>query len=176
MGVYERYDPQDREVSYIHGMIDGIIDRDFALSFAIQKSEDFIAFNESAAIEVQANWILSGHRGYSPLALTYFGNALHTRMDRFSPSHRNYKPWYGIIGSLGIGALFHLSQEVYIFDSTKQAATNEAQNAFINFIQGVQSLTGSELLWAAGINPFDITERKYKEVVTVTVSVAKERK
>ena len=84
--------------SYMHGMSDGggtvfwggeggnaVHDRIAA--------DNYIDSQVQTAQEAQANWIAQGHSGFSPLALSAFGNALHTTEDRLSPAHAGEQPW-----------------------------------------------------------------------------------
>jgi RHS repeat-associated protein len=85
--------PQDVEDSFVHGMSDGAHHQD--PTEARQVADSFIAKNESAAEQIQADWVASGQQGVAPNALTAFGNALHTVEDRTSPAHEGEQPWYG---------------------------------------------------------------------------------
>jgi len=85
--------PQDVEDSFVHGMRDGAHNQD--PTEARQEADSFIAKNEDAAEQIQADWVASGQQGVAPNALTAFGNTLHTVEDRTSPAHEGEQPWYG---------------------------------------------------------------------------------
>jgi hypothetical protein len=117
---------QDPSNAYMHGMSDG-----GGISFwggpggnaehdRIQ-ADEFIDSQVAKAQQAQADWVSSGHTGLSPLALTAFGNALHTVTDRTSPSHEGEqpwadKPWYSF------ATLSHFFREIYPSPSRRVSA------------------------------------------------------
>jgi RHS repeat-associated protein len=105
--------PQDPAASFVHGMRDGLTNQDPAVAQGL--GDEFIKQNEDRAKEIQAKWIASGNTGIAPAALTAFGNALHTIMDRTSPAHKGNQPWYGT-GSIRykVAALAHVNRELDI--------------------------------------------------------------
>ena len=87
---------QDPSNAYMHGMSDGsgqVFYGGGNEQHAWEQAENYIGDQIQAAQEAQANWIAQGHSGFSPLALSAFGNALHTTEDRLSPAHRGEQPW-----------------------------------------------------------------------------------
>jgi len=121
------HDPQDPEVSFVHGMSDGTHNQDRMQ--AQQEGDAFIAQNEQNAQEIQADWVASGHTGIAPAALTAFGNALHTIEDRTSPAHAGNQPWYG---TWTLSAVRHYRQERTINRDQLNASVAAARAAFIN--------------------------------------------
>jgi RHS repeat-associated protein len=83
---------QDPAKSFEHGMSDGTTNQDPMAAQTM--GDDFISQQVQAAQQAQADWAASGQTGISPVALTAFGNALHTATDRTSPSHRGNQPWH----------------------------------------------------------------------------------
>ena len=123
------HDPQDSEVSYVHGMSDGTHNQD--PSQAQQEGDAFIAQNEHDAQEIQAEWVAEGNTGIAPAALTAFGNALHTIEDRTSPAHVGNQPWYGTKGAKNkYRALQHVRREARINNAQMNASTAAARQAF----------------------------------------------
>ena len=123
-------DPQDPHVSYIHGMSDGTDANEInAIALAESLGDRFIDENLAAAVVAQRDWIASGHTGLCPKALTAFGNAAHTVMDRTSPAHRGYQRWSGV-GFLGIPGLVHFLRESWATRSERQGAEQQLQILF----------------------------------------------
>lgn len=115
------HDPQDPEDSFIHGMSDGVHNQDPMQ--AQQEGDDFISQNIQDAQIEQAGWEAAGHTGLSPLALTKFGNALHTVTDRISPAHAGNQPWMGTKGLKNKRlAAAHIAKELSIDSSHMDAA------------------------------------------------------
>ena len=83
---------QDPAGSFEHGMSDGTTNQDPMAAQTM--GDDFISQQVQAAQQAQADWAASGQTGISPMALTAFGNALHTATDRTSLSHRGNQPWH----------------------------------------------------------------------------------
>jgi RHS repeat-associated protein len=124
------HNPQDPEVSFVHGMSDGVHNQDPMQ--AQQEGDAFIDKNIQEAQDEQAAWAAAGHTGISPLALTKFGNALHTVTDRLSPAHRGNQPWMGTKGMKNKRlAAEHISQELTIDAQTKAAAQRATQALFL---------------------------------------------
>jgi len=122
-------DPQDPAASFVHGMSNGLTNQ--SPSEAEAEGDSFIADNEAKAQQLQADWMASGHEGISPAALTAFGNALHTVMDRTSPSHRGNQPWYGMNGRRNQArAARHFFGEVNMSNADRNAAVAAARAAF----------------------------------------------
>lgn len=135
------HDPQDPEVSYVHGMSDGTHNQDPAQ--AQQEGDAFIAQNEHDAQQIQAEWVAEGNAGIAPAALTAFGNALHTIEDRTSPAHVGNQPWYGTKGLKNkYRALQHVRREATINSSQMKASVATAQQAF-------RQTFGNEFEWLA---------------------------
>jgi RHS repeat-associated protein len=124
------HDPQDPEVSFVHGMSDGVHNQDPMQ--AQQEGDAFIAQNEQNAQQIQADWVAAGNTGIAPGALTAFGNALHTIEDRLSPAHAGNQPWYGTRGARNKArALRHVYQESTINQAQMNAALAAARAAFL---------------------------------------------
>jgi RHS repeat-associated protein len=88
---------QDPRNAFQHGMQDGsgnvggspaTMQQD-----AREQADNFISQQVATAQQAQADWEAQGNSGIAPLALTAFGNALHTTTDRTSPSHQGEQPW-----------------------------------------------------------------------------------
>jgi len=125
------HDPQDPEVSFVHGMSDGVNNQD--PTQAQQQGDAFIAQNEHDAEQIQADWVAAGNTGIAPAALTAFGNALHTIEDRLSPAHAGNQPWYGTRGARNkLRALRHVYQESTINQAQRNAAIAAARAAFLS--------------------------------------------
>ncbi|MHB8753518.1 MAG: hypothetical protein ACYC92_00960 [Candidatus Acidiferrales bacterium] len=118
---------QDAALSYEHGMRDGLASQD--PMEAQQQGDAFIARQEPDAQKIQADWLKSGHTGIAPAALTHFGNALHTILDRKSPAHKGNQPWYGQ-SKWDPSAWLHFLHESYITSTELKDAINAAQQAF----------------------------------------------
>jgi RHS repeat-associated protein len=135
------HDPQDPEVSYVHGMSDGVHNQDPAQ--AQQEGDAFIAENEHDAQQIQAEWVAEGNTGIAPAALTAFGNALHTIEDRTSPAHVGNQPWYGTKGLKNkYRALQHVRREATINRAQMNASVAAARQAF-------RQTFGNEFEWLA---------------------------
>src|SRR5579863_8194667 len=123
------HDPEDPEVSFVHGMSDGVHNQDPAEAQA--EGDAFIAQNEHDAQQIQAEWVAEGNTGIAPAALTAFGNALHTIEDRTSPAHVGNQPWYGTKGIKNkYRALQHVRREATINSAQMRASVAAAQQAF----------------------------------------------
>jgi hypothetical protein len=141
------HDPQDPEVSFVHGMSDGINNQDPAQ--AQQQGDAFIAQNEHDAQQIQADWVAAGNQGIAPAALTAFGNALHTIEDRLSPSHVGNQPWYGTRGTRNkYRDLRHVQRESTINQAQKDAAIAAAQAAFRHTFGDPFALLANQHVWA----------------------------
>jgi RHS repeat-associated protein len=135
------HDPQDPEVSFVHGMSDGVHNQDPAEAQA--EGDAFIAQNEHDAQQIQAEWEAEGNTGIAPAALTAFGNALHTIEDRTSPAHVGNQPWYGTKGLKNkYRALQHVRREATINNAQMRASVAAAQQAF-------RQTFGDEFEWLA---------------------------
>jgi RHS repeat-associated protein len=135
------HDPQDPEVSFVHGMSDGVHNQDPAEAQA--EGDAFIAQNEHDAQQIQAEWEAEGNTGIAPAALTAFGNALHTIEDRTSPAHVGNQPWYGTKGLKNkYRALQHVRREATINSAQMKASVAAAQQAF-------RQTFGDEFEWLA---------------------------
>ena len=135
------HDPQDPEVSFVHGMSDGVHNQDPAEAQA--EGDAFIAQNEHDAQQIQAEWVAEGNTGIAPAALTAFGNALHTIEDRTSPAHVGNQPWYGTKGIKNkYRALQHVRREATINSAQMRASVAAAQQAF-------RQTFGDEFEWLA---------------------------
>jgi RHS repeat-associated protein len=94
-------------------------------------ANDYIRSNEEKAAELQAQWVASGHTGFSPEALSAFGNALHTISDMTSPAHEGFQYWYGPWYKHPFSAAYHFSREgFYMSQWRKEWAEKDARNAF----------------------------------------------
>lgn len=123
--------PQDTEVSFVHGMSDGIHNQDPAE--AQREGDAFIAQNEHDVRQIQADWVAAGNIGIALAALTAFGNALHTIEDRLSPAHAGNQPWYGTQGGHNkYRALQHFAQERTINAAQMRGALFAARMAFLS--------------------------------------------
>jgi RHS repeat-associated protein len=123
------HDPQDPEVSFVHGMSDSVHNQDPAEAQA--EGDAFIAQNEHDAQQIQAEWEAEGNTGIAPAALTAFGNALHTIEDRTSPAHVGNQPWYGTKGVRNkYRALQHVRREATINSAQMRVSVAAAQQAF----------------------------------------------
>ena len=89
-------------------------------------ADNYIDSQVQAAQEAQANWIAQGHTGFSPLALSAFGNALHTVTDRTSPAHEGEQPWSN---KFWPGA-WHVMRELHISNARQTDATNASRALF----------------------------------------------
>lgn len=117
---------------------------------ALVEGDNYIDSQVQAAQEAQANWIAQGHSGFSPLALSAFGNALHTTEDRLSPAHRGEQPWankpwwhYTTIN--------HFLQEAWRSPDDIRNTDNAARSLF-------QRTFGDEFDWVFFKNPCARTE------------------
>ncbi len=123
--------PQDPSNSYIHGMSNGTDpDEIHALDLAQSLGDRFINDNLAEAVVAQREWIASGHTGLCPKALTAFGNAAHTVMDRFSPPHRGNQRWSGV-GFLGLNGALHFSQEAWASQPQRRQVEQAIQDLFL---------------------------------------------
>jgi len=135
------HDPEDPEVSFVHGMSDGVHNQDPAEAQA--EGDAFIAQNEHDAQQIQAEWVAEGNTGIAPAALTAFGNALHTIEDRTSPAHVGNQPWYGTKGIKNkYRALQHVRREATINSAQMRGSVAAAQQAF-------RQTFGDEFEWLA---------------------------
>jgi RHS repeat-associated protein len=125
--------PQDPRVSFVHGMSDGTSDQEpeFQRNQDEQLGDRFIMDNEAQASSLQGSWTESGNAGMNPEALTKFGNALHTVMDRTSPAHEGTQPWHGSSYLFYIPALIHVSREAYITRSRMQYAVQQSRMNYL---------------------------------------------
>jgi RHS repeat-associated protein len=144
---------QDPSNAYMHGMSDGsgqVFYGGGNEQHAWEQAENYIDDQVQAAQEAQANWIAQGHSGFSPLALSAFGNALHTTEDRLSPAHRGEQPWankpwwhYTTIN--------HFLQEAWRSPNDTKNTDNAARSLF-------QRTFGDEFDWVFFKNPCAQTE------------------
>lgn len=118
---------QSPEASYEHGMRNGTTNEDPMV--AQQNGDNFISDQVEAAQQAQMDWVLQGHSGISPAALTAFGNALHPVTDRISPSHEGNQPWYGEPW-YSKRTRAHVWGEMTITDAQRAAARDAAQKLF----------------------------------------------
>jgi RHS repeat-associated protein len=122
---------QEPSSAYMHGMSDGS-GKVFWGGEGGNAAHDQIAADNyidsqvQAAQEAQANWIAQGHTGFSPLALSAFGNALHTVTDRTSPAHEGEQPWSN---KFWPGA-WHVMRELHISNARQTDATNASRALF----------------------------------------------
>jgi hypothetical protein len=141
------HNPQDPEVSFVHGMSDGVHGQDAAQ--AQQQGDAFIEQNEHDAQQIQADWVAAGNPGIAPAALTAFGNALHTIEDRLSPSHVGNQPWYGTRGIRNkLRALRHVQRESVINEAQMNAALAAARAAFLHTFGNQLALSAIQHQWA----------------------------
>lgn len=124
---------QSPALSFEHGMRNGVAGQTPAQ--AAQQADAFIAKNEQAAQQIEADWLKSGHTGIAPSALQAFGNALHTITDRLSPAHVGYQPWYGK-SAWHPSTWFHFGQESQILPYEMDLEIEAAREAFANTFGG----------------------------------------
>lgn len=144
---------QDPSNAYMHGMSEcsgQVFYGGGNEQHAWEQAENYIDDQIQAAQEAQANWIAQGHSGFSPLALSAFGNALHTTEDRLSPAHRGEQPWankpwwhYTTIN--------HFLQEAWRSPNDTKNTDNAARSLF-------QRTFGNEFDWVFFKNPCAQTE------------------
>lgn len=92
----------------------------------------FINRNEQDARQIQAAWIASGRAGIAPGALTAFGNAMHTAMDRTSPAQVGNQPWNGTAGVRNkLAAAEHVRRESYATAVERAGAAGQMRVAFL---------------------------------------------
>jgi RHS repeat-associated protein len=130
---------QDPSNAYMHGMSDGsgtVFYGGGNGQHAWEQAENYIDSQVEAAQSAQANWIAQGHTGLSPLALSAFGNALHTVTDRTSPSHEGEQPWSNKFWP----GVRHVIGELHISNARQTAATNASRALF-------QRTFGDEFDW-----------------------------
>ncbi|MGJ5816016.1 RHS repeat domain-containing protein [Paludibaculum fermentans] len=121
--------PQDPESSFVHGMTDAVHGQ--SPSGAETDGNAFIQSNEQGAQVEQAKFQRSGEVGLSPTALQLFGNALHTVVDRTSPTHEGNQPWHGTAGASNkVAAAKHVAGEVNITARQMGRAVKESREAF----------------------------------------------
>jgi len=105
-------DPQKPPNAFIHAMRNGASSPPQTVEEAARLANAFILDNTTKAIATQAAFEESGKTGISPEALRYFGNALHTIMDSYSPSHAGYQAWTGN-GFFWNKLMVHGSKEIW---------------------------------------------------------------
>jgi RHS repeat-associated protein len=126
---YNGKDPQDPSNSFIHAMRDGTTGQSIEEAQAL--TNEFLCGNEGSAMSEQMTYEDNGGKGLSTKALSSMGNALHTIMDSFSPSHTGFQPWSGA-GFMGISGLSHVAAENSITPTQLKAVTKAVQREFQN--------------------------------------------
>ena len=143
---------QEPSSAYMHGMSDGSGTAFWGgeggnAAHDQIAADNYIDSQVQAAQEAQANWIAQGHTGFSPLALSAFGNALHTVTDRTSPAHEGEQPWSNMFWP----GVWHVMRELHISNARQNDATNASRSLF-------QRTFGNEFDWVFFKNPCARTE------------------
>jgi hypothetical protein len=106
----------------------------------------FISDEIDSAVKLQLDYEGRGGQFYDDQALTHFGRALHTVVDRASRQHAGYQPWYGAANGLP-ESLKHAGTEMWSATSgtSKDAeARNEAYVQAQRLYQEYQSRLAAE--------------------------------